>query len=66
MAEGKHEASMNNRKAGPWLLLTEAHEGQVLGQVTVLCFARLATSFFFQLMHVGLVSGEKEEFKSTT
>ena len=66
MAEGKHEASMNNRKAGPWLLLTEAHKGQAQGQVTVLCFARLATSFFFQLMHVGLVSGEKEEVKHIT
>ena len=66
MAEGKHEASMNNRKAGTWLLLTEAHEGQVQGQVTVLCFARSATSFFFRLMHVGLVSGEKEEVKHIT
>ena len=46
--------------------LTEAHEGQVLGPVTVLCFARSATSFFFQLMHIGLVSGEMEEVKHIT
>ena len=66
MAEGKHEASVNSREAGTLLLLTEAQRRLSPGQVTVLCFARSATSFFFQLMHIVFVSGEKEEVKPIT
>lgn len=66
MAEGKHEASVNSRKAGTLLFLTEAQQRLSTGQVTVRYFARTATSFFFQLMYVGFISGEKEEVQPIT
>ena len=37
------------------------NEGNVLGPLTAFCFARSVTSFFFHLIHVRSVSGEKEE-----
>ena len=43
VAEGKDEASMNNRKTGTGCFLQKLKEGQVLGQLTAFSFVRPAS-----------------------
>ena len=61
MAEGEDEASVNKERLGHSCVCQKLNEGKVLGQLTALGFAGLVTSFFFHLIHVRSVLGEKEE-----